>query len=498
MIDKTRLINVLQSRYVLATLLVLLVCLNGLFGQMDESVRTRVNRQIRFYNEAIHGMLVAHRLIEGFNNDINKYVDLPSFSINNIQNGDLPGDIFQDPQRLFYETPPGALYSIITTDRQIELNPNNTLQIIETVRQHLRSINEVRLSLENTLEHEDIDQFASLQAVYGAFEQSIEYYERVRRQIRRFEELMKPAYYSPVLDEDRLQVYTAILDIHEDIKKTLSQIRLENQSSVIQSLTKIQTQLTWLSTCVNDLTDNSERAKFSSMLALFRDVELDIQSYIDGKELSPEYAVFGKGYFYHNVKILTKMNRYGNGYVSMVNQLFDDLNWNVLHLIEEPHFVKVAYPDRISVEEINDSPPDASLSEIPQVTVLTSSTTKEVEKISPPPDPSLIKTSRTIQADSAVFEIELFDHRVKDGDLVSIYVNGAWMFENVSLETDPQSIELEVSTGQPNRILIQAVNEGWRPPNTIGVRYISNGAAKSVFFITDLKSGEVLEIIYSN
>ena len=41
-----------------------------------------LNSALNFANEGAHGMLIVHRMLENYNQDINKYVDLESFKIN--------------------------------------------------------------------------------------------------------------------------------------------------------------------------------------------------------------------------------------------------------------------------------------------------------------------------------------------------------------------------------------------------------------------------------
>lgn len=36
-----------------------------------------LDQYVSFTNESIHGLLIVHRLLENFNKNINKYVDLP-------------------------------------------------------------------------------------------------------------------------------------------------------------------------------------------------------------------------------------------------------------------------------------------------------------------------------------------------------------------------------------------------------------------------------------
>ena len=65
-----------------------------------------VNAHLSFTNEAIHGMLIVHRMLENFNQEVNKYVDLESAQVNFYGNADLPANVFLDLDHYFYETTP--------------------------------------------------------------------------------------------------------------------------------------------------------------------------------------------------------------------------------------------------------------------------------------------------------------------------------------------------------------------------------------------------------
>ena len=52
-----------------------------------------LNNYVYFTNESVHGLLIVHRLLENFNQKINKYVDLESTQFNFYSNADLPRNL---------------------------------------------------------------------------------------------------------------------------------------------------------------------------------------------------------------------------------------------------------------------------------------------------------------------------------------------------------------------------------------------------------------------
>ena len=84
----------------------------SLMANAPVSINT-LNDYVKFTNESIHGMLIVHRLLELYNQDINKYVDLEAYDLNFFSNADLPRDIFEDPDQWFFDESPHTIYDRI-------------------------------------------------------------------------------------------------------------------------------------------------------------------------------------------------------------------------------------------------------------------------------------------------------------------------------------------------------------------------------------------------
>ena len=79
-----------------------------------------LNNYASFVNESIHGMVIVHRLLENYNQELNKYVDLEGYQINNFGNSDLPRNIFEDPDDWFYAISPLDWYEIAKNGSSID------------------------------------------------------------------------------------------------------------------------------------------------------------------------------------------------------------------------------------------------------------------------------------------------------------------------------------------------------------------------------------------
>ena len=476
-------------------------------GQVDGGTRNYLNAQILFINESVHGLLIAHRVYENYNQSINQYVDLPSYEINKFGNKDLPNDIFEDPEHWFYEQSPQEIYKALLLDDRRDTDGLDTWPLIANIRNTADFVNLKRQSLDVVIKKDNINEMSNIQQVYQGLEEAIDQYDRVRNSVKAFESKLQPLYLGMALPEPEKAIYTALVEIHFDIKKCLRNIRKDNQSGVLQSISNIDKEVNWLSVCINKVKDTGQKVGLMRVRDIVGDLARDIKAYLNGGKVPQEYGAFGKGYYYHNVKLLTQVNRYGNGYVSEANTFFEQNKWPVIHLLEEPHYLKIIYPQKVPKEILLDKNIEPTLDvktldpqDLPTIPALVVerevSAEKKVEPV-PKEAPMILVATHTIIVDSVIFELDLLDHKRKDGDRVSINVNGEWIFKNISLEKKTQKIKLTIKPGADNAIMIRADNEGWMPPNTVGVKYVGkSGTVNNQFIKTDLRQNEVLRIEY--
>lgn len=479
-------------------------------AQLKKAELDYINQQVLFINESIHGALILHRVYESYNQEVNQYVDLPSYSLNQYDNSDLPIDVFEDHTKWFYDIPPNTLYTQLSKNTyKGRVLPGGEINV-STIKNLCGYLNKDRISLENLLKTQDLNKLNVLQSFYASMEAVVEFYDQFQYHVINYEkELMRVAFNNN-LTSDRKQVYTALLEIHLDIKKTIRQIGKENENGVVNSLTKINKERGWLMTCIKQLESDNEKKEILKIYEAIDATVSLIHNFVNVGFVPSEYALYGKGYYYQNVQLLTKTNRYGNGYVSELNAFFNRNKWQAVHFVEEPHFLKLIYPKLTPKEILTElTTPDLTISELrskvktpelPKKSIETQPETPEKVILTESPErpdiPLKIVGTHTLYVDSLSFTIEIYDHLIKDGDRVSINVNGEWLFTDISLEKEPQKIKLSISPDKENYILIQAVNVGWRPPNTVGVRYYSNGKVENILLKTDLKSTELLEIKY--
>ncbi len=109
-----------------------------------------------------------------------------------------------------------------------------------------------------------------------------------------------------------------------------------------------------------------------------------------------------------------------------------------------------------------------------------------------------VRDGKTVKVKSKIFNIEIYDHKKNDGDIVSINYNGKWILEEFSLEKEKHIIDVMLDEdSDKNFIILYAHNLGDVPPNTAAV-IVDDGHRKQRFVLnSDLKQSDVLYFEYS-
>ncbi len=90
--------------------------------------------------------------------------------------------------------------------------------------------------------------------------------------------------------------------------------------------------------------------------------------------------------------------------------------------------------------------------------------------------------------------ISLWDHGRKDGDIVSIYLNGEAIVSKYHLEYQKKVFELQLDPSKPNDLFLYAHNLGKFPPNTVSIEIMDGKVAENIVLNSDLKSCEAVLI----
>lgn len=441
-----------------------------------------LNDYCQFTNESIHGLLIVHRLLENFNQEINKYVDLDGEQFNYYSNKDITFDIFDDPDHWFYEKSPYEWYnSAKLKSRNLPDGVAKQLHGISTEMKDITTrVNALRFQLDQTIDNSDLTDRSQLQKVYDLLETGVSLYDEFYALTKSMKKTVENASQnmSTLGTEDR-ELLQLIVNNHDATWNILDALRNKNDEN-FESLIKIQRKATGqlVNYKRNAMTSQQYTRRFNNIIAQSKEVVVSAQRFYDDATVDEEYKLYGKFYFYHNSDVINKFNRYGNGYVNEINELIEVLDLPVLYMIEVPHYYKVIYPEKMNETGIIAST-DPDIKALP----------KKLKSR------KVINSKYTINADTSVFLLKLYESMIQDDDIVSINFNGDWILENYKIESKPTVLNLKLNTEGRNYLLVHAETIGKRPPNTVGLSYDYNGEKVELKLRSDLKESEMIEIL---
>lgn len=90
--------------------------------------------------------------------------------------------------------------------------------------------------------------------------------------------------------------------------------------------------------------------------------------------------------------------------------------------------------------------------------------------------------------------ISLWDHGRKDGDIVSIYLNGEAIVSKYHLEYQKKVYKLTLDPTKANDLFLYAHNLGQFPPNTVSIEINDGEVSENIVLNSDLKSCEAVMI----
>ncbi len=427
-------------------------------GKAQNAEIQSLNNFVNFSNECTHGMLIVHRLLENFNQEVNKFVDLESHQINFYSNKDLPKDIFQDDENWFYDTSPNEWFEICKNTTSSGANLAPLMQSARKMKSHIGAINQLRFTAENYLKSNDLNEREHQEKIYEILEEGVALFENFYLE----QEVLRKNLESYVSSRGIAPNTDAIRSIHQKVRALMEDLRYKNDNDWANDLQVLKDQLKQ-----SNFSGETRRKLTSFLEASTR--------FIETAEVSEEYKLYGKYYYYHNSQLLNFANRYGNGYVSSYNMKLEDDA--ALKMMEIPHFYKVIYPSKL-LEDVPLASTDPLIVDIP-------------DKLK---DRLITINDRKIQVESEVLSLEIFDHKMIDGDIVSVNFNGDWILEEHQLKGKPYILDVKLNKEGKNYLLLHAVNLGKQPPNTMALRYSYKGKKETVVLSSDLNESELIEI----
>ncbi len=440
-----------------------------------------LNNYVDFINEGTHGLLIVVKLLENFNLDINQYVDLASYKINNYNNDDLPKDIFEDKEHWFYDVSPYELHAKCLANGANLKSKSALDQKATQLKGILTNINKIRFDLESLIKNNDLKVRANLTNVYKKLEEGVKFYEDFFHLQREMENIIYAD--AQLYNEDlgsSSSIYKDMKILYETSRDLLLKLR-EKEVTHFNQVLKLQ------SRAVQDLKQFSipnqpkyQTSKFKfnwdNVLSSASNLNSSFAQFETGAP-TEQYQIYGKYYYFYNVNCISKFNRYGTGIVSGINNTVNYLSIPVVKFTELPHYFKVIYPKKLEKVDYV----EASVKQINYIP-------KEIK------ERKVSSGNRKIRVTEDVVEFMFYDHMIVDGDIASVNFNGEWIMEKEELELAPKKFKLKLNREGKNYLLLHADNIGQRPPCTIGISYMMGGSKKEIILSSDLEVSEMIEL----
>ncbi len=434
-----------------------------------------LNTYLQFTNESTHGLLIVHRLLESFNQKVNKYVDLESNQLNFYSNADLPVDIFEDPEHWFYDVSPNTLYDqalvggkVLPTGTSAQLRKD-----MGKMKTLITRVNAIRFELDDLTKEEDLKEKKNLAKIYKIMEEIVTIYDEFNTTKKRLKNTVKKRFGALNIANDNKELGN-IIAIHENIRAFLEGVRADDEKNLVALGQHLKNNLaTAKDFNVNDRSYQNVLQKATAFSKV-------AQKYLDGVSFPPEYQLYGNTYYYYNVEMVAKFNRYGSGLVADLNQWLIDKKHPALLQLEEPHFFKVIYPKREvpKVEEVGTIKPEKLPAKLPS-------------KLG---DRDVVVKQKKMVVEGETITIEVYDHQLADGDIISLNYNGHWILENFQLRRRARKMTLPLKPTNDNYLILHAVNLGNKPPNTATLSYIYKGEKKRIVMESNMNESEMIQI----
>jgi len=105
-----------------------------------------------------------------------------------------------------------------------------------------------------------------------------------------------------------------------------------------------------------------------------------------------------------------------------------------------------------------------------------------------------ISYTKELHFDSEDITVKIWDHGRQDGDIVSIYINGAAVVSKYYLTYYKREFKIKLDPNTTNDLFLYAHNLGDAPPNTVSVEISDGKKSENMILNSDLQSCEAVMI----
>ncbi|MBT8231680.1 MAG: hypothetical protein KJN84_03555 [Bacteroidia bacterium] len=451
--------------------------LNIGFGQESDKIDA-LNAYVQFLNESVHGLFTAHALMVISNKEVNRYIDLDSYILNNISNDEVQSNLFAKSDKENYTTfhtySPMELKDISKQkskylDSALARKLNGHVNKIAGI---LNEINQIRIDVDNFIQQHDLNDKESIYGVFEILENGVNLFSSYAKAHAQLADDIKKN--SPKSQD---VIARKANQLHAATQTILRNLRNEDDSNVQSTIDNLKSAFESFNSEL--ISNNYNTSTYKSNIKVKVEKTIALMEGFESPGYVPvEHELYGKHYYYHNEIAKRYYNWSGPGFVRHLNTLLDDLEVDIVQFVEEPLIFKVMYP--MKLDDLNTlKEPEKYIKERKPKTIVGNEL-----KLSP--------IKERPQEDYVTIEIHDFD--MFDRDSISITFNGQVIQDRIMISPEPYKFDLTLIEGTENSISFKALNWGIRPPNTFAVSYRYNGERRRQYVEYNLDKEQVLKV----
>jgi len=444
-----------------------------------------INNYITYSNESIHGLLIIHRLLELYNQELNKYVDLPHYQLNLFSNADFPENIFKDKTGSYYRISPYQLYDICIDESKFmpTMAASKCNSLISDMKEITDQLEKDRYAIGTLVENTDKTHIENLTNIYDALDECVikyDSFEAKRKELSQFLATLSPSVNS---NSDYSKIFlNALYKYENQVHISFDALRKENVTDALPPLRELLVNLKSLNNALDKVKASKlnqyQSVTVQDLIKVIIKQTSEVNTFL-AKPVAPEsFTLYGPCYYFYNTQLTGTTNKYGTGIIERSNELSMLMGNNYKYAFERPHFFKVIRPKKILEK------PDSSAIVIP------------VDKIEI--DRKIVRDRGKVMTSlNQKMLIEVYDHEEFDHDTIDLNFNGKWILKNQLISKEPIRLYLPLVKGKENYLILHAVNLGTKPPNTCAIRYqTKNGKYDVIVLHSDFNQSEMIQIHY--
>ena len=215
----------------------------------------------------------------------------------------------------------------------------------------IRASNQLRFDMDAVSVGVDLTKVANIQKVYEKLEQGVKLFEdfyKIQLEMEKVIDAGRTKYIDANLSVKPF--YDAMQQLHKTSRAILTQLRQKEtehlsefanaQSSAISNYKQQKAE----KLTTNPAILSKIKSSFSNSISSAEEMNKGSRTVLQNDVIPAKYKLYGRFYYFYNVELISKNNKYGSGLVFEMNSIIQQAVLPVVKFTEIPHIFQVIYP----------------------------------------------------------------------------------------------------------------------------------------------------------